>query len=225
MNTFTDTFILHNYFRSSTSYRARIALNLKGIKYKYVPVHLLKNGGEQHSAEYRKLNPQGEVPTLIHNGKAISQSMAIVEYLEDIHPANPLFPKDPYMKAKVRQFCENINSFMHPLGNLKVMQKLEKDNAYTAEQKNAWIQHWNTQGFQALEEMLKEFSGRYCFGDQVTAADAFLVPVIFASNRFKVDLQNFPLCRKINEECLKQKAFIDAHPFRQMDTPTEERIS
>ena len=218
-------FTLFNYFRSSTSYRVRIALHLKGIEFDYKAVHLLKGGGEQHSVEYRKLNPQGEVPTLIHNGKAIGQSLAIMEYLDEIHPSARLYPQDPYQKAKIRQFCENINSFLHPLSNLKVMQKLEKDAQYTTEQKNAWIQHWYAIGFQALEEMLKEFSGRYCFGDQVTAADLLLVPCIFTANRFQVNLDTFPLCRKINEECLKLEAFKKAHPYAQPDTPEAERMA
>ena len=216
-------FILYNYFRSSTSYRARIALNLKGIAYEYKAVHLLNGGGEQHSAEYRRLNPQGEVPTLVHNGKAIAQSFAIIEYLEDVHKLPALFPEDPYLKAKVRQFCENINSFIHPLSNLKVLQKLEKDLKYTTEQKNEWVQHWYRQGFSALEEMLMEFSGTYCFGDQVTAADIMLIPCIFTAKRFQVNLDAYPLCLKINDNCLKLDAFKKAHPSRQPDTPEVDK--
>lgn len=213
-------FILYNYFRSSTSYRARIALNLKNITYEYKSVHLLNKGGEQHLAEYKKLNPQSEVPTLVHNGKPISQSLSIIQYLDDIQPKPSLFPEDPYLKAKILQFCENINSFLHPLSNLKVLQKLEKDHQYTPEQKNAWVQHWFQLGFTALEEMLKEFSGRYCFGETVTAADILLIPCIFTAERFQVDLLSFPLCRKINSECEKLDAFRKAHPSRQPDTPS-----
>jgi maleylacetoacetate isomerase len=220
-----SNFILHNYFRSSTSYRVRIAMNLKGLRYDYKPVHLIKNGGEQHSTEYRRLNPQGEVPTLVHNGKNISQSLAILEYLDDLSLEPLLFPSDPYLKSKVRQFCENINSFMHPLSNLKLLQKLERDHQYSPDQKNAWVQYWYTQGFTVLESMIKEFSGKYCFGDSVTAADVLLVPCIFTAVRFKVNLENYLLSRGINDECLKLQAFIDAHPYRQPDTPETERIS
>lgn len=217
-------YVLYNYFRSSTSYRARIALNLKGIPYEYKAVHLLNNGGEQHMPEYRKLNPQGEVPSLEHKGKVIAQSVAVIEYLEDVQPEPRLFPQDPYMKAKVRQFCENINSFMHPLSNLKVMQRLEKECGFDQEKKNAWINHWYQQGFQALENMLKESAKDYCFGNEITAADVFLVPTIFTAKRFKVDMTNFPLCNRINERCLKLEAFKNAHPYRQPDTPEAERI-
>lgn len=218
-----SNFVLFNYFRSSTSYRARIALNLKGISYEYKPVHLLNGGGEQHFKDYKMLNPQGEVPTLVHNGQALAQSLAIIEYLEDIQPEPRLFPLDSFEKAKVRQFCENINSFLHPLSNLKVLQKLEKDQKYTTEQKNAWVQHWYHLGLQALEEMLQNSAGRYSFGDTVTAADLLLVPCIFTAKRFQVNLDPFPLCRKVNEECLKLETFKRAHPNRQPDTPENER--
>ncbi len=200
-------------------------MNIKGLAYDYKAVHLLNGGGEQHSTEYRKLNPLGEVPTLVHNGKAISQSFAIIEYLEDVQAKPALFPQDPYLKAKVRQFCENINSFLHPLSNLKVLQKFEKDFKYTTEQKNEWVQHWYAQGFKALEEMLREFSGTYCFGDQVTAADVMLIPCIFTAKRFQVNLDAYPLCLKINENCLKLETFKKAHPSRQPDTPDSEKAT
>ncbi len=220
-----SNFILYNYYRSSTSYRVRIALNLKNIPFDYKSVHLLKNGGEQHFLDYKKLNPLEEVPTLVHNGKSIAQSLAVIEYLEEIQPQPTLFPNNAYSKAKIRQFCENINSFLHPLSNLKVLQKLESDLQYTSEQKNAWVQYWYGKGFQALEEMLIQFSGKYCFGDQITAADVLLVPCVFTAKRFQVNLDPFPLCRKVNDECLKHSAFAKAHPGQQPDTPESEKKS
>lgn len=218
-------FVLHNYFRSSTSYRVRIAMNLKNISYEYKSVHLLKNGGEQHLPEYRKLNPQGEVPTLIHKGQVIGQSFAIIEYLDDIQTQPLLLPKDAYQKALVRQFCENINSFLHPLSNLKVLQKLEKENGFDQNQKNAWVQHWYQKGFEVLEQTLARHKGKYCFGNDITAADVFLIPCIFTAQRFGLDMTPYPLCMEVNKTCLEIPAFKSAHPYRQPDTPEIERIS
>ena len=211
--------ILYNYFRSSTSYRVRLALHFKNIPFEYKPINLLK--GEQRSADYLKINPLGGVPTLAHQGKVIPESFAIMEYLEDIHPEPSLFPKEAYLKARVRQVCEVINSFMHPMGNLKTLQYLEKTNGYTQEQKEAWVQHWAGQGLETLETTLKEFSGAYCFGDQVTMADLFLIPQLLTCQRFKVDISKYPTLVRINENCLKLEAFQKAHPFKQIDTPDE----
>lgn len=177
----------------------------------------MNNGGEQHSAEYRKLNPQGEVPTLVHDGKVIAQSFAIIEYLDEVFPERPLFPKDPYGRAKIRQFCENINSSIHPLGNLKVQQYLEKQAGFDADKKMEWARHWNLLGVKALEEILKDTAGKYCFGDQITAADLFLIPLVFAAKRVQVDFGPFPLITKIDEECSKLEAFQKAHPQQQID--------
>ena len=211
--------ILYNYFRSSTSYRARIALYHKNLDFEYRTVHLLNNGGEQNAQAYKDLNAMAEVPTLVHNDKNIAQTMAIIEYLEDVFPQNPLFPKDPVLKAQVRQFCETINSFMHPLGNLKVLQYLGDHHQYTQAQKEEWFALWNHRGYAALEKTLEKTSGTFCFGDQVTAADAFLIPQIFASLRFNVDLKAYPLCQKINAHCKQISAFQKAHPLNQPDSP------
>lgn len=218
-------FILHNYFRSSTSYRVRIALQWKGLKYQYVPVHLLKDGGEQFKPEYKALNPQAELPTLVHHNKVLAQSAAIIEYLEEVHPAQPLLPKDPFAKAKIRQMCENINSFVHPMGNLKVLQYLEKNHTYDLKMKEEWVQHWTRHGFTAMEQLLQEHSGLYGFGDTVTMLDCFIVPACFTAERFNVDMADYPNLRRVNEESLKLEAFIKAHPLRQVDTPTDIRIS
>lgn len=215
--------ILYNYFRSSTSYRVRIALHLKNLAFEYRPIHLLQSGGEQYQESYKKLNPQSEVPTLVHKSKPISQSMAIIEYLDEIHPTPPLFPDDPYLRGRVRQFCENINSYLHPLSNLKVLKKLEGDHGYSQSQKEAWVQYWSRSGLQALEELVSE-SQNFCFGSQVTAADLFLVPALFSARRFKVDLDTFPKLISIESSLNQISAFKLAHPLRQIDTPENERL-
>ena len=167
---------LHNYFRSSTSYRVRIALHLKHLPFEYVPVHLLNNGGEQNSSEYRLLNPMGEVPTLIVEGKVLSQSLAILDYLDVLQPEPLLFPQEPFQKAKVLQACETINAGIHPITNLKVNQQLVEQFGATDEQKKVWQQKWIHQGLTAFDAITLPFQGKFCFGDRVSAADILLVP-------------------------------------------------
>ena len=218
--------VLYNYFRSSTSYRVRIALELKQQTYQYSPIHLLNNGGEQNSDAYRKLNPIGGVPTLVDGEKVLSQSMAIIEYLDEKFPeSSPLFPKDPFMKAKIKQFCEIINADIHPLQNLKVMSFLEKQFGFTNEQKNLWLNKWISSGLTAAEKTIEPFAKKYCFGNEITAADLFLAPQLFSAQRFNVDISNFKLLAKINENCLQLAAFKKAHPYRQVDTPDDLKIS
>ena len=221
-----DKLTLFNYFRSSTSYRVRLALEVKKLSYEYKPIHLLNNGGEQHSAEYRALNPMGGVPTLVHengtNKNVIGQSIVIVEYLDEAFPQSyQLFSKDPYKKALIKQFCENINADTHAYGNLRTLQYLEKNFSANDEQKTKWIHAWTAAGLQACEKMLEKYSGRFCFGDDITAADLFLVPQIFTALRFKVPLENYPLITKIVNHCNSLEAFKKAHPFCQIDTPAE----
>ncbi len=209
--------ILYNYFRSSTSYRVRIALHLKNIAFEYKAIPLLENA--QKTPEYLKLNPQGEVPTLVYNGKSIAQSLPILEFLDEVQTQAPLFPKDPFEKAVVRQFCENINSYLHPLSNLKVLQYLEKKHNYSTEEKEAWIAHWYGPGLQALEQMAEKHSGKYCFGDEISAADLCLIPALFTARRFKVPTDEFVLLNSIDQFCSENLAFKKAHPMAQIDTP------
>jgi len=217
---------LFNYFRSSTSFRARIALELKNLKYDYQPVHLLNNGGEQHSEKYRKLNPMGGLPTLVHDNKVIAQTMAILIYLDEAFPETyQIFPKDIYKKAKVIQFCENINTDIHPIQNLKVLKYLTKNYNLSESQKENWCQHWITEGFVAIEKMATETAGEFCFADTITAADIFLIPQMVTAQRFHTDLSSFATLNRIFENCMKHPAFHKAHPFRQIDTPDELRIS
>ena len=218
-----DSFTLYTYFRSSTAYRARIALNLKGLEYKAEPVHLLEGGGQQHLPSYRALNPAGEVPTLVHQGKVLSQSFAIIEYLDELFPQPPLFPKDAYERARVRQICEHINCGIHPIANLKVQQYLTRELGSSEEQKNRWVQHWIQKGMIALEQLLESTAGRYAFGDEITAADLFVVPQVFSGNRFGVRSDAFPTIHRVSQEALKHEAFLKAHPHLQPDTPAELR--
>lgn len=216
-----SSIVLYNYFRSSTSFRVRAGLNFKGIDFEYRPINLLK--GEQHSIEYRSINPMGGVPSLVHDGKIISDSTAILEYIEELFPTPSLFPKDLYQKAKVREVCEIINSSMHPYGNLKVLQHLTQAHGYTQEQKDQWVQKWATQGLDALEKILAEFSGTYCFGEEITMADIYLYPQIITCQRFNVDLSKYSLIMKIFKHCDAHPAFQKSHLNCQIDTPEEFR--
>jgi maleylacetoacetate isomerase/maleylpyruvate isomerase len=213
---------LYNYFRSSTSFRVRIALHLKKLDFEYIPVHLLQNGGEQNAEAYRKLNPVGGVPTLVHGDLVISQSFAILEYLDEAFPQTyQLLPTDIYLRAKIRQFCENINADIHPMNNLKLMQYLEKKHHYDQTQKDEWCQKWIHDGFMAAEKILAPFAKTYCFGDSLTAADLFLVPQMLTGDRFHLKTSDYKMLYEITQRCLKLEAFDKAHPSKQIDTPPE----
>ena len=166
-----------------------------------------------------------EVPTLEDEGFVVGQSIAIIEYLEERFPSPSLFPKDSQKRAKIRQFCENINSFMHPLANLKVLKYLEDNHQYDQKQKEVWINHWYQIGLVALESWLQKNKGQYSFGDDVSVADCFLIPLVFSCERFNVDLGPYKNIHEINQRCLKLETFKVAHPLRQIDTPPELRIS
>lgn len=211
-------FVLYSYFRSSASYRVRIALNLKEIDYDYVAVHLLNDGGEQHKPEYRALNPSREVPTLIHQGKVLAQSVAIFEYLDQIGTKPKLFPQDPYQASLVRQFCETINC-VQPLQNLRTMQYLKGEMGLPEDKVQTWFGHWLGRAMESLEAQLEKHAGRFCIGDEISAADCFLVPQVFAAHRLGVDLTPYPKVRQMNEVLEKNEAFQKAHPIRQPDTP------
>ncbi len=212
-----NTLILYSYFRSSASYRVRIALNLKGLPYEYRSIHLVKKGGEQHSNDYKKLNPAEQVPTLVDGAFVLSESMAIIDYLEHQYNGPKLFSKDAKTRAQILRFCEVINSGIQPLGNLKVTQFLEEKFPQNKDLRDQWIQNWVGKGMSVLEELLQKSSGTYSFGDQVTAADVFLVPQVFGAQRFKVDLSACPNILRVSENCSKLEAFQKAHPSQQPD--------
>ncbi|HZW21441.1 maleylacetoacetate isomerase [Noviherbaspirillum sp.] len=214
---------LYSYFRSSASYRVRIALNLKGLPYETVPVHLLRNGGEQFSPAYRKLNPDALVPALVDEAdggeRALTQSLAIIEYLEETHPTPPLLPTDPLDRAFVRGIALSIACDIHPINNLRVLRYLVRDLKVSEDDKNAWYRHWCEQGLASLETMLSRDSrtGRFCYGDAPSLADCCLVPQIANAQRLNCDLSAMPTLMRINEACLALDAFAKAAPARQPD--------
>jgi len=212
---------LFGYWRSSAAYRVRIALHLKNIDCEPVPVHLVKNGGEQHSKEYIALNPTHLVPTLIDetfDGELVlNQSMAILDYIDNQYSQSPLYPESIYDKAQVQAIALDIACEIHPVNNLRVQQYLVKTLGVDELDKSAWSHHWMGIGFTALEEKLKNISGEICYGDQITIADLCLVPQVYNANRFKVDMSAFPLINSIVERCNKIPAFIKAMPENQED--------
>ncbi|MFJ3046036.1 maleylacetoacetate isomerase [Herbaspirillum chlorophenolicum] len=212
--------ILYNYFRSSSSYRVRIALNLKGLPFDYRAVHLNRNGGEQFGADFQALNPQSLVPVLDDGSGLISQSLAILEYLEERYPQEPLLPSDAARRAYVRQVAATIACEMHPLNNLRVLKYLTGVLGVSEEQKKGWIHHWNRLGLQGLEIQISSspLRGRFICGDLPSLADCCLVPQLFNAQRFDVDLEPYPELRAIAAECEKLPAFSAAHPSRQPDS-------
>ena len=207
--------ILYDYFRSSAAYRVRIALNLKGLEAERRFIHLRR--GEQHAPGYLETNPQGLVPTLVVGNRAMGQSMAIIEYLEEKHPLPPLLPPGPEDRAWVRSIAQAIACDIHPIDNLRVLKYLERLGVDSAARDN-WYVHWITEGFKAIESRLAErASGAYCFGDAPTMADVFLVPQVANANRLDVPLGPYPRLRAVNDACLALPAFDRAQPARQPD--------
>lgn len=210
---------LYSYFRSSAAFRVRIALNLKNLDYEIIPIHLVKEGGQQHSEKYRALNPQGLVPALENEGHLITQSLAIMEYLEEQFPTPAILPKDPVLKAQSRAVALSIACDIHPIDNLRVLKYLTHELKVTEEQKNTWYVHWITLGFQALEKQLSAVAhlGKFSFGEYPTFADICLIPQISNARRFNMDLTTYPRLLAIEQECLKLPEFISALPANQPD--------
>jgi maleylpyruvate isomerase len=211
---------LYTYFRSTAAYRVRIALALKGLSYESVPVHLVRNGGEQLAPAYRLVNPAALVPALQDDGAVITQSMAILEYLEDAHPEPPLLPSDALGRARVRALALTVACDVHPLGNLRVLNHLTQTFGADEAARSAWAQHWIALGFTAFEQHLQRdaATGAFCHGDTPTLADCCLVPQVFNARRFKLDLSLFPTIQRIAEHCETLPAFDAAQPARQDDS-------
>lgn len=210
---------LYTYFRSSASYRVRISLNLKGLAWEAVPVHLVRDGDQQHAVAFTALNPNALVPVLCDGDATLAQSMAIVEYLDECHPQPPLLPSDPLGRARVRALAQTIACEIHPLDNLRVLRYLEQQFGIDAEGRNAWYRHWVETGFAALERMLAESpdTGHFCHGDTPTLADCCLVPQVFNAERFKVSLAPYPTLTRVAEHCRALEPFQAAAPEAQPD--------
>ena len=207
---------LYSYFRSSAAYRARIALNLKGLPYEMVAVHLTKDGGQQHKPEFHAVNPQERVPALeLSSGEVLTQSLAIVEYLDDIEPNPPFLPADALARAKVRAIAQIVACDIHPLNNLIALQYLKRTLKHEQAEIDAWYHHWVIEGFKAIEAMIGP--GAYACGAHVTLADICLVPQVFNARRLKVPLDAFPKIVAADAACLKLAAFDKARPENQPD--------
>lgn len=210
---------LYTYFRSSAAYRVRIALNLKGLQYDALPVHLLKAGGEQRQEEFRQINPSGLVPAFQDDRITLTQSMAIIEYLDERFPAVPLLPQDIIGRARVRELAQIIACDIHPLNNLRVLRHLVGELKLDEDAKNAWIRHWIREGLASLEAHLARdpAAGPFCHGGAPTVADCFLVPQVFNAQRFDIDISAYPNIARIHALCVDLPAFVAAHPSKQPD--------
>lgn len=217
----TETLQLYSYWRSSAAYRVRIGLNLKGLAHGIVPVHLLRDGGQQHSAEYRAFNPQELVPTLCHGQRRLVQSLAILEYLDEIWPEPPLLPANARARQRVRAIALLVACDVHPLNNLRVLQYFENEWNVPQPERDEWVRHWIVEGFRAAEAMLADHlsTGIFCDGDVPGLADCCLVPQVYNARRFGVDMSAFPTIERIEAACLALPAFDAARPERQPDAP------
>lgn len=210
---------LYTYFRSSAAYRVRIALNLKQVSYRSIPIHLLKGGGEQFSAEYTLKNPQQLVPTLESNNLTLTQSLAIIEYLDEEYPEHPLLPGNTSDRAFVRSIAHAIACDIHPLNNLRVLQYLQNQLGFNESQKNTWYLHWLNKGLNAVECLLSQQiePSIYCFGETPTLADCVLIPQLYNAKRFNCDTSQYPRISSIELQCEKLDAFKLAIPENQLD--------
>jgi maleylacetoacetate isomerase len=205
--------VFYEYFRSSAAYRVRIALNLKGVDYESRPVNLLES--EQRSDDYRELNPQGLVPMLEIDGHRLTQSLAIIVYLDQAFPDPPLVPRDPADGAHVRAMALAVACDIHPLNNLRVLKYLKSEFGRSQEDCDRWYAHWISEGLAPLEAMAKAGAGRFLFGDEATIADVCLVPQLFNARRFNVPLDDYPTLLRADENANRLDAFAAAHPDRQ----------
>lgn len=214
-----SSLLLYSYFRSSAAYRVRIALNLKGLEYTAIPVHLLRAGGEQHRAEFAARNPLQLVPVLQDGAVTLTQSVAIIEYIEERHPAPPLLPADAPGRARVRALALAVACEIHPLNNLRVLRHLKSEFGLDESQRESWSRHWIAQGFEALERMLagSAATGSYCHGESPTMADCLLVPQVANARRVRCPLEAYPTLMRINDRCVREDAFARAAPERQID--------
>lgn len=210
---------LYDYWRSSAAYRVRIALNLKGLAYGAVPVHLVRNGGEQRGSDFLALNPQGLIPVLVDGERVVRQSLAIIEYLDELHPTPPLLPATARDRARVRALAQTVACDIHPLNNLRVMQYLENELGASEPQRLAWMHRWMGDGFAAFEAQVvgHPSTGEFCEGELPGMADCCLIPQLYNARRFGMDLSAYPTLLRIEANCQKLPAFRDAVPEAQPD--------
>jgi maleylacetoacetate isomerase len=210
---------LYGYWRSSAAYRVRIALELKGLTYESVPVHLVRDGGEQRKPSYRRINPQGRVPALEHDGRVLTQSLAIIEYLDETWPEPALLPSTAAARARVRALAQLVACDIHPLNNLRVLQYLANELGRSEDARNDWYRHWIEDGFDALEALLagSTETGRYCHGNEPGLADVLLVPQVYNARRYQCDLTPYQTITRIEQACNALAAFDRARPERQPD--------
>ncbi len=211
---------LYSFFRSSAAYRVRIALNLKGLEYEYVAKHFRRNGGEHRKPDYLALNPQGLIPTLDDGGVVVPQSLAIIEYLDEVYPKTPrLLPERPADRAVVRAMSQAIACDIHPLNNLRVLNYLKSELGQSEEATNTWYRHWIAEGFAALEQSIGKYSGdhKHCLGAEVTMADVCLVPQVYNARRFNADLAPYPKIVAVSTHLESLAAFAAARPEVQPD--------
>lgn len=220
----SEKLTLYSYWRSSAAYRVRAALNLKGLEYTIIPVHLVREGGEQHGEAYRAINPQELVPSLEHGQRVLRQSMAIIEYIDETWPDRPLLPATARDRARVRAMAQLVGCEIHPLNNLRVLQFFERTWNVPQAERELWVRHWIEQGFAALEALLKESpsTGTYCEGESPGLADCCLVPQIYNARRFGVSMDPYPTIQRIEEACMALPAFEAARPDNQPDAPDRD---
>lgn len=214
-----DKITLYSYWRSSAAYRVRIALNLKQLPHEIIPVSLVDNGGEHRQAEYTAMNPQQLVPTLFHGDRVLRQSMAIIDYLDEVFPEVPMLLSDPRSSAWIRALSQMIACDVHPLNNLRVLAYLRDELGVSDAQRSDWYAHWIHQGFAAVERLLNEnpIVGDFCAGDSPSMADCVLIPQVYNARRFSVDLSEYPNIVRIWDQCQALAAFRQASPEQQVD--------
>lgn len=217
----SETLRLFSYWRSSAAYRVRIGLNLKGLGYEQMPVHLIRDGGEQHGEAYAAANPQKLVPMLQHGERMVRQSLAILEYVDEVWAEPALMPATARGRARVRALAQLVACDIHPLNNLRVLQYFEREWHVPQPERDVWVRHWIAEGFAALESLLANdpATGEFCEGDSPTIADCCLVPQAYNARRFSLDMAPYPTIRRIEAACLELPAFDAARPERQPDAP------